>query len=186
MRYRADDQSYNVQIEPDGDHYRVTVEGREYVVEVKRFEAGEIAFTVNGRQRHAIIADDGTRRYIGFDDSRSDASVYVLTRDDAPTRTRRDTRSDENALTASMPGQVIKVLAAEGDQVTRGQALIVLEAMKMEIKLSAPHDGRVVKLACEVGRWSSAGRSYWNFRRSKRTVKLVAPLAHSAYDQSRR
>jgi 3-methylcrotonyl-CoA carboxylase alpha subunit len=54
-------------------------------------------------------------------------------------------------LTAPMPGKVIAFLAQVGDAVTQGQALAVMEAMKMEHTLHAPRDGRVAELLYAVG-----------------------------------
>jgi 3-methylcrotonyl-CoA carboxylase alpha subunit len=54
-------------------------------------------------------------------------------------------------LTAPMPGKVISFLAQAGERVKRGQALAVMEAMKMEHTLSAPHDGVVKELLYAVG-----------------------------------
>jgi 3-methylcrotonyl-CoA carboxylase alpha subunit len=54
-------------------------------------------------------------------------------------------------LTAPMPGKVIAFLAQAGDTVTRGQALAVMEAMKMEHTLHAPRDGVVAELLYAVG-----------------------------------
>jgi 3-methylcrotonyl-CoA carboxylase alpha subunit len=50
-----------------------------------------------------------------------------------------------------MPATVLKVSAAPGARVKAGDALIVLEAMKMEIALRAPHDGVVTALNCREG-----------------------------------
>jgi len=50
-----------------------------------------------------------------------------------------------------MPGKVIAVDVAEGDAVTAGQRLMVLEAMKMEHALTAPFDGTVTQLSAEAG-----------------------------------
>ncbi|WP_456152117.1 biotin/lipoyl-containing protein [Kitasatospora azatica] len=55
------------------------------------------------------------------------------------------------ALTAPMPGTVTVVKASVGDVVRRGQALLVLEAMKMEHVISAPHDGTVSELHITAG-----------------------------------
>jgi len=57
----------------------------------------------------------------------------------------------EGRLTAPMPGKVVSFLAAVGDAVQRGQALAVMEAMKMEHTLHAPHDGVVAELLHAVG-----------------------------------
>ena len=54
-------------------------------------------------------------------------------------------------LTAPMPGKVVSFLAKAGDRVQRGQALAVMEAMKMEHTLHAPHDGVVAELLYAVG-----------------------------------
>ena len=54
-------------------------------------------------------------------------------------------------LTAPMPGKVISFLAQPGDRVQRGQALAVMEAMKMEHTISAPHNGVVQELLYAVG-----------------------------------
>jgi len=55
------------------------------------------------------------------------------------------------AILAPMPGKVIAVDVAEGDRVTAGQRLMVLEAMKMEHALTAPFDGTVTELSAATG-----------------------------------
>jgi biotin carboxyl carrier protein len=64
---------------------------------------------------------------------------------------RRAGGGSSGDLTAQMPGQVREVLAQVGDAVKRGQTLLVLEAMKMEIRVSAPADGLVSKVLVAVG-----------------------------------
>jgi len=54
-------------------------------------------------------------------------------------------------LTAPMPGRVVAVHARPGDTVRRGEALVVLEAMKMEHTVGAPEDGIVREVRCRVG-----------------------------------
>ena len=55
------------------------------------------------------------------------------------------------SLTAPMPATVIEVKVAAGDAVHRGDILIVLEAMKMELPVRAPGDGRVKAIHCHPG-----------------------------------
>ena len=50
-----------------------------------------------------------------------------------------------------MPGQVRAVNVSEGDAVTKGQTLLLLEAMKMEIRVQAPRDGMVVSVKVKQG-----------------------------------
>ena len=56
-----------------------------------------------------------------------------------------------NTLNAPMPGKILKVSGSAGDKVKARQALVVMEAMKMEYSLSAPEDGTIVSVNCNVG-----------------------------------
>jgi len=54
-------------------------------------------------------------------------------------------------LTAPMPGKVLAISTSEGDAVSQGQVLLVLEAMKMEHQISAPRDGTVISINVSEG-----------------------------------
>jgi len=69
----------------------------------------------------------------------------------APPRPRAGSSTADGAILAPMPGKVIALDVAEGDSVTKGQRLMVLEAMKMEHALPAPFDGTVAELAVSPG-----------------------------------
>ena len=59
---------------------------------------------------------------------------------------------------APMPGKVIALDVATGDDISAGQALLTLEAMKMEHVLTAPHDGRVAEVGIGVDSQVAAGQ----------------------------
>jgi propionyl-CoA carboxylase alpha chain len=63
----------------------------------------------------------------------------------------------EGSLLAPMPGSVIATHAKAGDHVTAGQPIMVLEAMKMQHTISAPHDGVVAERPVDVGDQVPAG-----------------------------
>jgi len=58
-----------------------------------------------------------------------------------------------------MPGKVVRLLAAEGQQVQAGQGLLVIEAMKMQNEIKAPRAGRVVSLSVGEGATVTAGQA---------------------------
>lgn len=57
----------------------------------------------------------------------------------------------DGVILSPMPGRIIAVHVAAGERVAKGQKLLTLEAMKMEHSLTAPFDGMVAELNCEVG-----------------------------------
>jgi biotin carboxyl carrier protein len=54
-------------------------------------------------------------------------------------------------INSPMPGKVLRILVAEGDEVDEGQGLVIIEAMKMENELQAPKAGVIKKIAAEEG-----------------------------------
>jgi biotin carboxyl carrier protein len=57
----------------------------------------------------------------------------------------------ETVMKAPMPGLVVAVLAAEGEAVTKGQVLVILESMKMQNEIKSPRDGTVTRLKVKPG-----------------------------------
>ncbi|WP_405492616.1 biotin carboxylase N-terminal domain-containing protein [Streptomyces sp. NBC_00096] len=76
---------------------------------------------------------------------------HVQTYDPVEANLRGGTRTGAGTLAAPMPGTVTVVKVAVGDEVTAGQSLLVVEAMKMEHVISAPHAGTVTELDVTPG-----------------------------------
>lgn len=55
------------------------------------------------------------------------------------------------SIKAPMPGKILRYLVKEGDQVTSGQGLVIIEAMKMENELQSPKDGLVISISSQEG-----------------------------------
>jgi propionyl-CoA carboxylase alpha chain len=66
-------------------------------------------------------------------------------------------RLTAGSLVAPMPGSVVSVAVAVGDEVSAGQPVLVLEAMKMQHTVAAPHGGRVTEIPVAVGDQVAAG-----------------------------
>lgn len=67
--------------------------------------------------------------------------------------------SGDSAIKAPIPGLVVKVLVAEGEQVSLGQSVVILEAMKMENDLRAPRDGVVATIKVKPGNSVNQGET---------------------------
>ncbi|MEO5951101.1 MAG: biotin/lipoyl-containing protein [Chloroflexia bacterium] len=71
---------------------------------------------------------------------------------------RQSTQSGELTIKSPMPGLVKGVLVAEGDTVTSGQRLLVLEAMKMENDITSPRDGKIKSVHVQAGAIVEGGK----------------------------
>jgi acetyl-CoA/propionyl-CoA carboxylase, biotin carboxylase, biotin carboxyl carrier protein len=67
--------------------------------------------------------------------------------------------ADGDVLASPMQGTIVKIVATQGQQVTAGDIIVVLEAMKMEQPLAAHKDGTVTELSVTVGQTVSAGQA---------------------------
>ncbi len=99
-----------------------------------------------GARRLTVSVYAQGERYAVFTDAGS-----ALVSEYDPIAHAGDAAADGGRLTAPMPGKVVSFLARTGEKVKRGQALAVMEAMKMEHTLHAPHDGVVQELLYAVG-----------------------------------
>jgi propionyl-CoA carboxylase alpha chain len=131
----------------------LVVEGRDDVALVSA-TPDEVVLEVAGvERRFALAADDDAVDVDGDGDGEGWAvSLRALPRfPDAAARVA------EGSLIAPMPGTVVAVHVAPGDRVTAGQALLVLEAMKMQHPVVAPAAGVVGSLDAVVGTQVEAG-----------------------------
>ena len=99
-----------------------------------------------GARRFTATVHARGERYAVF----TDGGSALLNQHD-PIAHAGDGAADGGRLTAPMPGKMVGFLAQVGDSVKRGQPLAVMEAMKMEHTISAPHDGVVEELLYGVG-----------------------------------
>jgi biotin carboxyl carrier protein len=152
LQYQIGSEVVAIKCELSKGTYQITIGDRAYEVVLNHARSPEVGFTVDGARYVAQVVNDGETRYVAID-----GHVIELKKPD-PRRVQRSHHHGEDSLSASMPGQVAKLLASEGDVVERGQTLLILEAMKMEIKIAAPHAGRVLKVLVRQGQVVDRGQ----------------------------
>jgi acetyl/propionyl-CoA carboxylase alpha subunit len=128
------------------------VDGQGVVVEARMLQPGVLSLLVGGRQYRCVLDGDGVwisgRRFpFVVDDPRS-----LQGRRGAGAGTE-----GPRAVKAPMPGRVVRVLVAVGDEVEEQQGVVVIEAMKMQNELKSPKAGRVVRVGVAVGDTVGAG-----------------------------
>lgn len=148
--------NYHVQVERLNDgRIRARINGRERIVTAGRGAAGwwiQFADEQPARVQQVYLASEKSQRWASLDGSAYAFSALPSNAQSVSSAARSSSRGmGSGSVTAPMPGLVRAVLIALGDQVERGQPLLLLEAMKMEIRVSAPAAGRVQRLLAEAG-----------------------------------
>ena len=128
-----------------GRSYHARIGEKTAQVEIIRFENGRLDLLIDGERVTAHVSSDSAKRWVTVD-----GQTVVLTKDTAGGRGHGHHHA-AGELTAPMPGQIRALNVSEGEAVTKGQTLMVLEAMKMEIRIHAPQDGVVKKLFVKQG-----------------------------------
>lgn len=154
-----------VRVEPLGSpgegRFRITIDGRESVVNARRVEAGT----------WSLLTEDGAQIVVDVDGAVPELRVTVAGGE--PLRVQlQDARAlaigggsgaaaggqSAGELRASMPGKVVKVLCKPGDGIKAGQGLLVIEAMKMENELRAGAAGKVTEVLVREGQAVEGGQ----------------------------
>lgn len=130
-------------------HHRVTVgEGGTAIVDgtsvrITVGAGGELRIGENGADR-AWVAAVGDTRWVYLGGRVYELEIEVAGR-------RRRSSSGPSSLSAPMPATVIRVEVSPGMQVHRGDTLVILEAMKMELPIRAASDATVASVNCRPG-----------------------------------
>ena len=130
---------------PNGKGYLVTLDDKTVSVEITRTENGRLDLLIDGKHVTAYVSSDNAKRWVTIN-----GRTVVLTKSSGAKR-KSAGHDHASELAAPMPGLVRSVNVIEGEAVTKGQTLMVLEAMKMEIRIQSPMDGTVSKLFVKQG-----------------------------------
>ena len=118
--------------------YRITLEGKTYEMEVE---------LVSGNAAVQPAAPEAARP------AQSTQAAFAARVTETPSR--NTAANGAGAVTAPMPGTVLRILKNEGDTVKSGEVILVLEAMKMENEIAAPNDGVINVVVSEGAKINS-------------------------------
>ncbi len=145
-RFQYQDEIYEVELEQHGKCYRMKLGGEQVEFNLLDEQPGTLTFMWAGRPVRLVWAVEGDQTWLFLD-----GCTYVLRKPEPASRRRSSTANAQGQVLAPMPAQVRSLEVSSGDRVAAGQPLLLLEAMKMEIRISAPIGGRITELGIQVG-----------------------------------
>lgn len=128
------------------------VDGKPVTADARTLQPGVMSLVVEGRQYRCILDENG----VLIDGRRFEFEVS----DPRSLQGRRSAgggAAGPRAVKAPMPGRVVRVLVAVGDDVAEQQGTVVIEAMKMQNELKSPKAGKVIRVAVVEGDTVGAG-----------------------------
>jgi biotin carboxyl carrier protein len=129
------------------------LDGREFSVDAEQVDPQTLSILFGGQSYEVRRGPEDTlflrgKRYeVSVDDPRSWRGKR---------RAGAGTKGPQK-LAASMPGRIVRVLAAEGEKISAGQGIAVVEAMKMQNEIKSPKEGTLKKLLAKPGMNVNAG-----------------------------
>jgi geranyl-CoA carboxylase alpha subunit len=127
------------------NHYSVALGKDTVEVAVKERGKGDISFIAMGLQQRARFALADGALYLDLN------GVSIRVRETTLEAGQAERRDGSSRLVAPMNGVIVGVHAEPGDRITRGQRIVVLEAMKMQHEICAERDGTVDKVVVKPG-----------------------------------
>ena len=158
--YVHDNKEYTVSIIPDKDGYIVSSGSRQCRVSADKLKQNFYSVCLDDEKRYKVVVSRKKDRYHVF----INGEIYQLSRSRGK---KRKTEDDQADLNSPITGKVVKLLVEVGDTVEKGQEIMVLEAMKMEYTISAPHSGVMEKINCQEGKQVELGDELGVIRETK-------------------
>ncbi len=143
MKITFDNQTLD--LTPAGNGFIAELGDMTCKVEVLRAENGRLDLLIEEKLMVAYVSLVGAERWVTVN-----GQTCLLTKSSG-IKGRGSERNHPSELAAPMPGQVRIVNVNAGDLVTKGQTLLVLEAMKMEIRIQAPQTGKIKAVLVKPG-----------------------------------
>ena len=134
----------------------VTVGERQHVVDSRWTQSDLLSLIIDGRSYQVDIHTDKDLHKVLLEGEHFEFELF----DERKALLKKSAAMGAEGvqeIKSSMPGKIVKILAAEGDEVGQGQGLIVVEAMKMENEIKSPKAGVVRKVGVKEGDAVEAG-----------------------------
>ncbi|MCC6451877.1 MAG: biotin/lipoyl-binding protein [Acidobacteria bacterium] len=159
LQAKIGEETSAVTVREQSDRLFAEIDGREYELEIVQPEIGQISLRFeNGRKVEARVSLDAEGRSVVWINGRS-IKVELID----PKKLRGSSTSGAETagvadIKTAMPGKVVRLIAAVGDTVEKGDGVIVVEAMKMQNEIKAPKNGTITSIRVSEGDTVNAGQ----------------------------
>lgn len=141
-----DGQGHEIEIVRRRPRLIVRIDGREHEISAAGAPgSGRQTIEISGAPVHFTRAEAGDRQIVRLNGRTFEIGIVD------PRSQAEGPGGGHDHVKAPMPGCVVDVHKQPGDEVVRGDAIVTIESMKLQMALLAPRDGRIARLLCEIG-----------------------------------
>jgi acetyl/propionyl-CoA carboxylase alpha subunit len=147
-------QEFSLRLRERGhNHMQVVMNGETFDIDVEYFSSEEYLLKIDGKVYDVIVSPNSDSYAVCINGK----NIHVGKKSPFQILGGKGSRSERREVKTSMPGRIIEVLAQEGDEVEEGQAVLILEAMKMQNEIKSPQPGKIACLGPKTGDSVAAG-----------------------------
>ena len=149
-----DDQEFRLNLEERFENdILVSIGKKKYHVSVEFLSSDEILLNIDGKINNIII-NSNSLSYSVYVNGRF---FKIEKKSDSQILGEKKAKTGKRDVKTSMPGRIVKVFVQEGEKVKEDQAVLILEAMKMQNEIKSPQSGVVTKINFKAGDSVEAG-----------------------------
>ncbi len=141
INYEHENQIYNVTVERRKNFYFITYDNTEYKVEAEEIKKGHLKIKLGDKIIKSVITKGEKEKYVFVE-----GDIFKVKNIELTGIRKTKKKEKENTLNSPISGRVVNIKTKIGDEVKKGDVLLVIEAMKMEYIIRAPYNGIVKKI----------------------------------------
>jgi len=154
VSFWLNDEEFRLTLEEKRENnIQVTLGQKKYLVSTEFLSANELLLNINGKI-HNVVIDFNSSCYSVYVNGRF---FKIEKKSASQILGAQKIRLRKRDVKTSMPGRIVKILLQEGDSVKEGQAVLILEAMKMENEIKSPQSGVIKRIGPKAGSYIEGG-----------------------------
>ncbi len=150
QEFTIDDKVYKLQIEYKDGRYHIIFNNNAYAIDYTSISENCLSLLIDQKAFTVYFSESNEKKYLSIG---GEQFCIQETKAESTRGGETDSTALDEAPTicSPMPGKVVKISVKEGDEVEKGQGLVIVEAMKMENEIKSPIKGRVEKVNFKPG-----------------------------------
>ena len=150
QEFTIDDKVYKLDIEHKDGRYHINIDCRNYIIDYTSISNNCFSLLIGNKAITVYHAEANGKKYLSIE-----GEQFYIEESKAESIQAGGTDStglkEDPIVCSPMPGKMVKVMVKEGDEVEKGQGLVIVEAMKMENEIKSPMKGRIEKVNFKEG-----------------------------------